>query len=51
MDNFYVGNSCWHTKPLSRIQSLSESRGGGSKLTKPIFGNSTKRYLIASRIN
>ena len=27
-----------HTKPLSRMQSLSESRegGGGSKVTKPI---------------
>ena len=32
-----------HTKPWSRIQSLSESRGG-SKVTKPIFSNSIKRY-------
>ena len=30
-----------HTKPLSRMQCLSESRGGGgSKVTKPIFSNS-----------
>ena len=35
----------WHrlTKPLSRIQSLSEPRGG-SKMAKPIFSNSAKRY-------
>ena len=38
------------TKPLSRMQSLSESRGGGggSKVTKPSFSNSAtpgaKRY-------
>ena len=32
-----------HTKPLSRMQSLSESRGG-SKVTKPSFSNSAKRY-------
>ena len=32
-----------HTKPWSRMQSLSESRGG-SKVTKPIFSNSIKRY-------
>ena len=32
-----------HTKPLSRMQSLSESRGG-SKETKPSFSNSAKRY-------
>ena len=32
-----------HTKPMSRMQSLSES-GRGSKVTKPIFGNSAKRY-------
>ena len=24
-----------HAKPLSRMQTLSESRGGGSKATKP----------------
>ena len=34
-----------HTKPLSRMQSLSESRGG-SKETKPIFSNSAKRYSL-----
>ena len=34
-----------HTKPWSRMQSLSESRGG-SKVTKPIFSNSIKRYLV-----
>ena len=33
-----------HTKPWSRMQSLSESRGG-SKVTKPIFSNSIKRYF------
>ena len=32
-----------HTKPCSRMRSLSESRGG-SKVTKPIFSNSRKRY-------
>ena len=32
-----------HTKPWSRMQRLSESRGG-SKVTKPIFSNSRKRY-------
>ena len=32
-----------HTKPWSRMQSLSESLGG-SKVTKPIFSNSGKRY-------
>ena len=31
-----------HTKPLSRIQSLSEPRGG-SKVAKPVFSNSAKR--------
>ena len=30
-------------EPLSRMQSLSESREG-SKVTKPIFSNSAKRY-------
>ena len=30
-----------HTKPLSRMQSLSESRRG-SKVTKPIFNNSAR---------
>ena len=34
-----------HTKPWSRMQSLSESRGG-SKVTKPIFSNSIKRYCL-----
>ena len=34
-----------HTKPLSRMQSLSESHGAGwSKLTRPIFSNSAKHY-------
>ena len=33
-----------HTKPLSRKLSLSESRRGGSKVTKLIFSNSAKRY-------
>ena len=35
------------TKPCSRMRSLFESRGGvggGSKVTKRIFGNSGKRY-------
>ena len=32
-----------HTKPLSRMQSLSDSRGG-SKVTKLIFSTSAKRY-------
>ena len=30
-------------KPLSRMQSLSELRGG-SKVTKPILSNSANRY-------
>ena len=30
-------------KPLSRTQSLCESRGG-YRVAKPIFSNSTKRY-------
>ena len=42
MNNFHVGNVFSHTKPWSRMQSLSESRGG-SKVTKPIFSNSRKR--------
>ena len=33
----------FHTKPCSRMQSLSESRGE-SKVTKPIFNNSGKSY-------
>ena len=33
-----------HTKPLSRMQSLFEPCGG-SKVTKPIFSNSAKRYI------
>ena len=32
-----------HTKALSRMHSLSESHGG-SKVTKPTFRNSAKRY-------
>ena len=32
-----------HTKPCSRMRSLSESRGE-SKVRKPIFSNSGKRY-------
>ena len=39
-----------HTKPLSKMQSLSELRGG-SKVTKSIFSNSqnsAKRYLITT---
>ena len=42
MNNFHVGNVFSHTKPWSRMQSLSESHGG-SKVTKPIFSNSRKR--------
>ena len=45
MNNFHVGNACCPdliTKPLSRMQSLSESCRG-SKVTKPIFSNSAKR--------
>ena len=34
-----------HTKPWSRMGSLSESRGG-SKVTKPIFSSSGKRYCL-----
>ena len=34
-----------HTKPWSRMQSLSESRGG-SKVTEPIFSNIRKRYCL-----
>ena len=33
-----------HIKPLSKMQSLSESRGG-SKVAKSIFGDSAKRYI------
>ena len=33
-----------HTKPLSRMQSLSESCRE-SKVTKPVFSNSAKRYF------
>ena len=33
-----------HTKPLSRMQSLSESRGK-SKVTNPIFCYGAKRYF------
>ena len=33
-----------HTKPLSRMQSLSESCRE-SKVTKTIFSNSAKRYF------
>ena len=32
-----------HMKPLSRMNSLSESHGG-SKVTKPTFRNSAERY-------
>ena len=39
-----------HTKPLSRMQRLSESRGG-SKVTKPIFSNSRKLRLKALPLN
>ena len=38
-----------HTKPLSRLQSLFESRGG-SRVTKPIFSNSAKCYSLRWRI-
>ena len=44
MNNFHVGNAFCPdliTKPLSRMQSLSESRRG-SKVTKPIFSNQCK---------
>ena len=34
-----------HTKPWSRMQSLSESLGG-SKVTKPIFSNSGSAIRI-----
>ena len=37
-----------HTKPLSRMNSLSESHEG-SKDTKPIFRNSAKRYIDFAR--
>ena len=37
-----------HTKPWSRMQSLSESCGG-SKVRKPIFSNSGKRYCPLTR--
>ena len=37
-----------HTKPWSRMQSLSESRGG-SKARKPIFSNSGKRYCLLTQ--
>ena len=47
MNNFHVGNVCFPFKALEwnadRIQSLPESRKG-SKVTKPIFSNSRKRY-------
>ena len=38
MNNFHVGNACSRliAKPLSRMESLSQSRGG-SKVTKPIY--------------
>ena len=42
MSDTYVS----HTKPWSRMQSLSESRGG-SKVTEPIFSNSRKRYYLS----
>ena len=32
-----------HTKPLSRMNNLSESHGE-PKVTKPTFQNSAKRY-------
>ena len=37
-----------HTKPLSRMNTLSESHGG-SKVTKLIFRNSAKRYIDFAR--
>ena len=47
MNNFRVKNVCFPYKALEwnadRMQSLSESRKG-SKVTKPIFSNSRKRY-------
>ena len=36
-----------HTKPWSRMRSLSEPRGG-YKVTKPIFSNGGKRYTTLS---
>ena len=36
-----------HTKP-HRTQSLFESRGG-SRVTKPIYSNSAKRYSLSLR--
>ena len=45
MNNFHVVlTHVAHTKPLSRMQSLSVSRGR-SKVTKPIFSNSAMRYF------
>ena len=41
MNNFHAETS----KLWSKMQSLSESRGG-SKVTKPIFSNSIKRYCL-----
>ena len=45
MNNFHVGNTCFHTKLWSRMRSLSESCGG-SKVIKPIFSNSGKRNIV-----
>ena len=54
MNNFHVGNVCFPFKALEwnadRIQSLSESRKG-SKVTKPIFSNSRKRYSDVHNVN
>ena len=43
MNNFHVETHVSHTKPWNRMRSLSKSREG-SKVTKPIFSNSRKRY-------
>ena len=36
-----------HTKPLSRMQRLSESRGG--LMTKPIFSNTVQSAVLKER--
>ena len=39
MNNFHDGNACSRliAKPLSRIESLSQSSGESTKVTKPIY--------------
>ena len=45
MNIFFSEMHVAHIKPLSRMQSLSESRRG-SNVAKPIFSDSSNRYLI-----